>query len=362
MRILIFNWRDIKHPEAGGAEIHLHEIFKRIATEHEVVLVSSKFAGGNKVEIIDGIKVIRVGNKFLFNYAAFWYFMRKLRREKFDVIVDDISKVPLFTPLYTKKPLVAIDHHLHGRILFKELPPPLATYIYLLEKLMPMFYKKIPFVVVSRSTKEELMAKGIPEQKITIVYNGINPNSYAPGTKSAKPQVIYFGRVKKYKQIDQLVKAFCKVRKKIAGAELIVAGKGDYKELERLVRKLGLKSSVKLIGEVNDREKVKMLQRAWVFVTPSMKEGWAISVIEANACGTPAIAYNVPGLRDSINDGETGLLVPYSNIEELANAIVSILTDSELRQRLSSGALQWASNFSWDRSAAAFMDILPRVT
>ncbi len=362
MRILILNWRDINNPEAGGAEIHLHEIFKRIARGHEVVLVSSRFPGCKLEETIEGIRVIRVGSKFLFNYAAFGYFMRRLKGEKFDVVVDDISKVPLLVPLYVRKPVIAIDHHLHGNILFKELSLPLAIYIYLSEKLIPLFYKKAPFVVVSQSTKDELVAKGIPEQKIAIVHNGVDSNSYTSGPKAPTPQVVYLGRVKKYKQIDHLVKAFKVVRNKIAEVELIVAGRGDYNELKELVRRLELTSCVRLVGEVSEKEKAEILQKAWVFVTPSMKEGWAISVIEANSCGTPAIAYDVPGLRDSIKHRETGILVPYSNIDELANAIVEMLTDSQLRQELSSNALKWASNFSWDRSSREFMDVISSVT
>jgi glycosyltransferase involved in cell wall biosynthesis len=148
------------------------------------------------------------------------------------------------------------------------------------------------------------------------------------------------------------------VRNKIADVELIVAGRGDYDELRELVQELELTSCVRLVGEVSEKQKAEILQKAWVFVTPSMKEGWAISVIEANACGTPAIAYNVPGLRDSIRHRETGILVPYSNIDELANAIVEMLTDTQLRQELSSNALKWAANFNWDRSSQEFMNII----
>ena len=359
MKILIFNWRDIKNPEAGGAEVHLHEVFGRIAHRAEVTLVSSRFKGCQKSETIDGIKVIRVGNKFLFNFAAFWHYVSRLRNESFDIIVDDVSKVPLFTPLYVKKPLLAIIHHIHGKTLFKELPLPMALYIYYSERLIPTFYKKIPFVAGSKSTEEELIGMGIPESNIRNIRYATNHNVIASGSKSAKPRVTYFGRVKRYKQLDHLIKAFRIVRENIPQAGLVIAGKGDdYLTLERLVKECHLESCVELVGEVSEEEKIKFLQQAWIFVTTSMKEGWGITVLEANACGTPAVAYDVPGLRDSIKDGETGLLVRSGDIERLAQAIIKLLTDAELSERLGRNAIDWASSFSWDRSAEEFMRVI----
>jgi glycosyltransferase involved in cell wall biosynthesis len=356
MKILVFNWRDILNPEAGGAEVHLHEIFTRIAQEADITLISSRFKEAPKSETVDGIKIIRVGNKFLFNFAALWHYMTRLKRANFDIIVDDINKVPLFTPLYVKKPVLAILHHINEKTLFKELPLPMALYIYFAEKLIPIFYKKAPFIVVSNSTKAELIGMGIPSANINLIYNAIEHGRFAPRTKSPQPQVVYFGRVKRYKQVDHLLQAFRLVKEQIPDARLVVAGKGDdYPRLERLIKKWHLESHIKLVGEVSEAEKIKILQRAWVFVTASMKEGWGITVIEANACGTPAIAYDVPGLRDCIRHGETGLLVPYGDIERLAKATVRLLGNSELREKLSLSAVNWASTFSWEKSADEFM-------
>lgn len=179
MRILVFNWRDIKNLEAGGAEVHLQEIFKRIVKKgHEVILISSKFKGCRDSEIIDGIKVIRIGNKFIFNLAAAFYYLTKLRKEKFDIVVDDISKIPLGTPLYIKKPLVAIIHHVHGKTLFKELPFFVACCIWLLERLLIPLYKTKKIVPVSESTKRELVRMGIAAKNITVIPNGINYELY----------------------------------------------------------------------------------------------------------------------------------------------------------------------------------------
>jgi len=362
MKILIFNWRDILNPEAGGAEIHLHEIFRRIAQRADITLVSSKFEGCHKSETIDGIRVIRVGNKFLFNFAAWWYFVTRLKSETFDIIIDDINKVPLFTPLYVKTPVLAILHHINGKTLFRELPLPMALYIYFTEKLIPIFYRKSSFVVVSGSTKEELIGMGISKSKITVIHNAIDHNLLAPAPKSATPQVAYFGRVKRYKQVDHLLQAFKIVKEKITEARLVIAGKGDdYARLERLIEKWHLESCVELVGAVSETEKIKILQEAWVFVTPSMKEGWGITVIEANACGTPAVAYDVPGLRDSVVNGYSGLLVRYGDIDQLADTITTLLKDRDLREKYSHNALEWASRFSWDDAADAFELCLQRI-
>jgi glycosyltransferase involved in cell wall biosynthesis len=155
-----------------------------------------------------------------------------------------------------------------------------------------------------------------------------------------------------------LLYAFAKVISNVPQAELNIVGRGDYIELARLAESLGIKQSVKFIGEVSEEQKYEILKRAWIFVTTSMKEGWGLSVIEANYFGAPAVAYDVPGLRDSINDGVTGLLVPSGNIEELAKAIVKVLNDTELRERLSQNARSWASSFSYERTAEEFAKVI----
>lgn len=360
MKILAVNWRDIKNPEAGGAEIHLHEISKRlVAKGYEVFLISSKYGGCRNREIVDGIRIIRVGNKYLFNFAFMWYYLTKLGRVDFDVIIDDISKIPLCIPYYAKKPVVAVIHHIHGKSLFRELPFPIALYIYIMERLLiPIFYRSLTIVSVSKSTKEELIEIGLPSKNVRIINNGIE-NDLHPGMKSDIPIILYFGRVKKYKRLDHLIKAFKFVKEKMSNVKLIIAGKGDsYTALKSLASYLKL-DSVEFFGEISEDEKIEILQEAWIFVAPSEKEGWGITVIEANACGTPCIAYDVPGLRDSIIDEETGILVRADgNVEDLADAILMVLEDDELREKLSKNAFVYAKRFSWDISAEMFERVL----
>lgn len=367
MKILVQNWLDFIHPWAGGAEVQLHEILKRLVSKgHKIVLLSSKYKGC-KDEIIDGIHSIHIGNKLFFNWISILFYFIKFRYMDFDIIIDDYSKVPHF-PHYTKWSSVAIVHHIHGKIYFKELPRPLALYLYLIDRLLvPRFYKYSAIVTVSKSTKKELVEFGIPSKNIHVINNGINTDlvkeafNKNPRKKSNRAVVLYFGRVKKYKRLNHLLKAFKHVKKKISKAKLVIAGKGDnYKNLIQLSKKLGL-DSIEFRGAVSEEEKINLLKDAWVFVTPSIKEGWGITVIEANACGTPAIAYNVPGLRDSIKNGYNGLLVENGNIKALSNAIINLIEDIDLRRELSRNAKEWAKQFNWDKSAERFEKVLKNV-
>ncbi len=358
MRILCFNWRDITHPWGGGAEVFLHEITKRFVPEHEVVWFCGKYEGCREEDEIDGIRIIRRGERFSVYLHAMFNYLFRLRRQNFDIVIDSINGVPFFTPLFVRKPKVAIIHHLMKKdVFFRELPLPAAFVAWLAERMIPFLYRKVPVVTVSNSSRQEIAESGIPDEMLRIIHNAVEHEALGCGVKSARPVIAYVGRIKRYKQVDHLLQAFELVREAMPEAELVVAGRGGQ-NLKKLVGSNPNSNSITLAGEISEEEKAEILKRAWVFVSPSMKEGWGITVIEANACGTPAIGYNVPGLRDSIRDGETGLLVPHGDIEQLAKAIIAVLTDSELRARLSRNALEWSSRFSWDNSAEEFLEIL----
>lgn len=358
MKILVFNWRDIKNPEAGGAEVHIHEILKRLSRRgHKITLVTSYFKGASREEIVDGIRIKRVGNKYLYMFFAILYYLRARRRETFDVVIDDISKIPLFTPIYVRKPRIAIVHHVVKWAALYDANPLVALVIIVAWALMTLIYKRTPIVVVSESTRSELVKKGIPKSNVHVIHNGIDPEKYSPGAKSRDPLITYFGRIKKYKRIEHLIIAFRELKKEVPGLKLVIAGKGDYKPLKNPGDKLG----VKLIGEVPEERKVEILRKSWVLANPSIEEGWGITVIEANACGTPVVGYNVPGLRDSIKHGYNGLLVENGNIKALANALKEVLLDEQLRAKLCKNAVEWAKRFSWDEITTRFENLLTRV-
>lgn len=346
--------------------MHVREVAKRLVEQgNEVTLFCGKYHGCKEREVLDGVEIIRKGDPYTVYLHAMKEYLLRLRKRRFDCVIDDINGVPFFSLLYVKVPKVAIMHHLVKDIFFKELPWHKAVLGYLAEKTIRVVYHNIPFIAVSESTKKSLVEAGLPEENINVVYNGVDclvhkPN---PRTKSPFPHIVYVGRIKRYKNIDHLIKAMKHIidANQLNGVKLTIAGKGSFTELKNLAAELGLNDEVEFLGEVTEKEKVALLNKAWVYVTASSREGWGLTVIEANACGTPAIAYNVPGLRESIIDGQTGLLVQNVNEKALAAAIMQLLQNDHLRHSLSENALKYAKEFSWDKTANEFMNVLERV-
>lgn len=359
MKILVINWQCIKNPLGGGAEVHMHEIFKRIcAMGNTVVNLVSNFDGAPDYEVIDGIEVYRRGKRNTFNFSVPKEYKKLDKKYNFDIIVDDINKIPFYSPLFVHKPLLAISHHFFGKSIFKEAGLVAGLYVYTAEYLMKFVYRRTPFVVVSESTLDEFKDKGYSTDKFTIVQNAIDSSKfkYEVGEKNPFPTITYFGRIKKYKSVDHLFLAFAEVKQKINNARLHILGRGDFRPfLEELSNELGISDSVKFFGFVSDEEKVVELGKSHIVVNTSMKEGWGITNIEANAAGTPVVSADVPGLRDSVKVGSSGLLYPYADTEELARQLLNILSDSSLRDHLSHGAVEWAKQFSWDKSAEIMM-------
>lgn len=362
MKILLINWHDVKNPYSGGAEVHLHEIFSRIAqwgNEVELLCCSTP-----RHEVIDGIKVLRIGNRNNFNFYVPSAVRHLLAENKYDIVIEDINKFPFFTPLYVRNtPRLILIMHLFGPAIYKETNPIFGSYINFGERLVPILYRKEMFCVLSGSTKEELIAKGIPGNNISIISpalsSQLNPDF---SKKTPNPTILLYGRMKKYKRPDVAVYMMKDIVTKIPDAKLIVMGKGDYLlELIKLSQKLGLSASIKFLGFVPEDEKDKILQSVWVMVNPSLKEGWGITNIEANACGTPVVASNSPGLRDSVVDGETGFLVPQNDTNLLSKRVMDVLQDEKLRERLSLNAVKWAKSFSWDDASQKTLSLIKSI-
>ena len=366
MRILVVNWQDIKNPLAGGAEVHLHEVFSRIARMgHEVTLYCSSFPGAPHEESINGIKVIREGGRSLFNFRFLFTYLARFKHEHFDIVVDDMNKIPFFTPLYVKQPIYGITHHLFGKSIFLEVNAVLAMYVYLMERMAVWLYKRrrIPFIVGSPSTRTELESEHFPPEDVALVHYGVDDTLHTAtgAAKSPTPLIGYFGRLKKYKSVDHLLQALPIVVKQVPGLRVIIVGEGDDRSrLEAMANELGVSEIVEFTGFVPEEKKVECLQRMWFKVTTSSKEGWGLTVLEANACGTPVIASNVQGLRDAVKDNETGLLYTYGDVKDLSSKIQMVLTDFQLRDRLTRGAIEWAKQFDWEIAAKQTVELLKR--
>jgi len=366
MNILALNWQDLSNPQAGGAEVHLEELLRRIAGKgHKVTLFCSGYDSSLPEETIDGIKIIRRGNRFNFNLIAPFALRKLVKQNNYDVLVEDINKIPFYTPLYLSLPTLVVVPHLFATTVFKEINFLLGTYIYLAERPMVWIYKGRKFNVISESTADDISARGVDREDISIVHCGIDNDTYNfdPIVKKYKqPTVLYLGRIKKYKSIDDLIIAFDKVLKTVPEAQLKIVGAGDYlPKLKTLAGKLKIRDKVDFPGFVSLEEKVEILRRSHVAVYPSLKEGWGLTNIEANACGTAVVAANSPGLRDSVRPNETGFLYEYGRTEDLAEKLINILTDEETRNRLEKGGMEWSKKFNWDDAADKFLGILEMV-
>ncbi len=366
MRILAINWQDRKHPYSGGAEVHLHEIFSRLgARGHQVTLLCCGFDDAPAEEEYDNMRVIRRGGRLLFNWGVKRWTSDLFARESYDVVIDDINKIPFYTARFLEKPILGIVHHLFGKAIYREVDPVSATYVYLAERLVPRYYRQVPMMVVSESTRDDLISKGMNRDLISVVHNGIDLTQYTPGepvVKAENPTICFLGRIKRYKSIDHLLRAAAALRSEFPNLKVEIVGSGgDEARLKKIAAELGLSGITTFHGFTELERKVEIVRNSWVVVCPSIKEGWGLTNIEANACGTPVICADVPGLRDSARHDQTGLLYPYGDIAALTDRIRRILNDADVRMRLTRGALEWARRFSWDSAADRTEVLLNRI-
>jgi glycosyltransferase involved in cell wall biosynthesis len=353
VRLLLVNWQDRENPQAGGAEIHLHEIFGRLAARgHEITLLCGGWPGCAPTATLDGIHVIRVGTRHSFPFMARKYFERHLAAQHFDVLVEDVNKVPLYTPRWGGTKVVALVPHLFGSTAFKEFHIPVAAAVWLAERPLGRAYRGVPFQAISMSTAADLAERGVPRESIEVIYPGIDTVAYSPDetVRSPTPVFAYLGRLKRYKGVHLVIRAFAAMKHPTAVLE--IAGAGDFRGgLERLSASLDLGARVRFLGRIDEEEKLHLLRRAWALMLASPKEGWGITNLEAAACGTPVIASNSPGIRESVRDAETGFLVPHGDTRAMATAMLQLAHDPPLISVLGVRAREFAQTFTWERAA-----------
>ena len=358
MRILLVNWNDRENPEAGGAEIHLHELFRRIAKwGHEVHLIASGWPGCASHALVDGIQVTRIGGRHSFALRGRGAVRRALRERSLDVVIEDINKVPLFLPTLTRLPFVAIVPHLFGTTAFAEASAPMASIVWAAELPIPWVYRRAAFHAISESTRDDLVRRGIRAERIVVIHPGVDADRYHPdpGTpRAARPTFLYLGRLKRYKGVEFALRAVAAARQVRDDITLDICGQGDDRpRLERVAAELGLGDAVRFLGFVSEAEKRRLLRRAWAVVFASPKEGWGITNVEAAASGTPALASDSPGLRESVQHGVTGYLVPHGDSRALADRMLALAADRSLVDRLGHAARIFAEGLSWDSAALA---------
>jgi len=357
LRILIMNWYDAKHVWAGGAEQYIDQIAKRWAKEnHEVTFFCGNDTTQKRYEKIDGVSYIRRGGQFTVAIWAFLYYITKLRHS-FDVVIDVPKGVPFFTPLYTARPVICLIHQVHQDMFRTELRFPFRQLSMFLEAVaLPFVYRNEKIIAVSESTKKAVEKIGLGKRiPIEIINPGIEVQTVT-AEKTKHPSLLYLGRLRPYKFVDLLIIAASNAKVSVPQLTLTIAGRGeDEDRLKALVAKLDMKGYVTFAGKVSEEEKARLYSSHWINVQPSMVEGWGITNIEANYYGTPVIAANTDGLRDSIRDGYNGVLVAPQDPSSIEQAIISLSHNTRLRKKLSVNAKKWAGNFNWDKSADLFM-------
>ncbi len=357
LRILVMNWRCPKHPQAGGAEAYLFEMARRwVAAGHSVLWLTAGFPGSTPRDSIDGVTIRRVGGRASVYAFIPLYYLLRVRGRRFDAIVDSENGIPFFSPLYSRVPQLCVIYHVHRRVFEAHLPFPISKiFVWLELRAMPYVYRRARFVTISETTRDEMARYRISARAVPIVYVGVSAD-LVPAAKSPRPTILYLGRLKEYKRIDVLISALPLILARVPAAKLVIAGDGDQRApLTRLAAELGVSQHVEFAGYIDEPTKARLLAEAWVFANASSMEGWGISVIEANACGTPSVVADSPGLSVAVTDGVTGLV---ASPETMGERIATLLEDRPQRERLAGNALARSNAFSWDHSAAAMLDLI----
>jgi glycosyltransferase involved in cell wall biosynthesis len=364
VRILILNERDPRHPRAGGAETHVHEVFGRLAARgHAVTEWVSSFRGGAARDEIDAIRFERVAPLPIYYPRAAARCAAATRRGEFDVVVECLNKLPFLAPLYSARPVVGLCHHLFGATAFRQVAWPIALAVVAVERAIPRAYRRAPIVAISESTRDDLVARGIPAAQVEVQHPGIRrPDAQPEPIARREPIVVYVGRLEAYKRIEVVLDAVARLAPRHPALKLALLGRGaERARLERRAAALGIRERVEFAGFVSDAQRDAWLARARVCVCASRKEGFGLTVIESNALGTPNVASDAPGLRDTVRHGETGFLVPDGDVAQFADRIDALLGDDALAERMSRAALAWSQRFAWEHAAAAMEQSLARV-
>ncbi len=283
--------------------------------------------------------------------SAFRHYRRKISKD-FDIVVDEVNTVPFFTPLWAHVPTVMLIHQLAREVWWYESPFPLSGIGYLAEAQYLRFYHDVPVLTISASTRDDLRRLGF-RSSITIIPEGIEPITEVGASKPSEPTFLYVGRLAPSKRIEHIFNALARFRQVTGEGTLRIIGSGSQRyqqSLTRLARRLNIANDITFCGHVSSSEKHRLMAEAHAVLMTSVREGWGLVVTEANACGTPAIVYDVPGLRDSVRNELSGLVVP-PRPDSLCEAMIRLTTDQGLYARLSVEGKRWSSMFSFDETA-----------
>ena len=358
-RVLILQWRDLDDPDAGGSEVHSHNIAEIWAEKGlQVTFRTSSVEESLRSISRSGYASVRSGGRYgVFLAAPMDVLTSRLGR--FDALVEVWNGVPFMTPLLTRGPNMAFLHHQHGPLWDVAFPRPLAGFGRFLErKIFPNFYRSTPIVTLSESSRSELSSVlGFRQKSIHVVEPGISHSFHPSLNKSEFPLVVIAGRLSPYKQIDRVINVINKVRSTVPNVKLEIIGEGpDYGRIRNVIESLPDGSWVSLRGRVSENELVDTYQRAWVTASASLSEGWGMTLTEAARCGTASVASNIPGHVDAVSNGVSGYL--FDNDDEFEKHLVSLLSSRDNAISLGESAAEWSSRFTWEKAATESFRVL----
>ncbi|PIT88930.1 MAG: glycosyltransferase family 1 protein [Candidatus Levybacteria bacterium CG10_big_fil_rev_8_21_14_0_10_36_7] len=361
MKILLLNWRDPLNPDSGGAEIVTLEHAKAwVQHGHDVIWFTSRFKNSSKEEDLNGIKIVRYGNVMtVYFYAFFYYFFSG---NKFDLVIDEIHGIPFFTPLYVKKPKIAFIHEVAGEIWNYMLPFPLNLIGRLTEFLYLKIYKNMHFWTDANSTIDELVKNGIKRENCVAISCAISNKTLSKiPVKENVPTFIFVSRLVRMKGIEDVIDAFSLILEKENKARLWIVGGGSdvyVKFLKNMTDKKGLSSKVKFWGKVDERKKLELMSKAHILLHASVKEGWGLVVIEAASQYTPSVVYDVAGLRDSVKNSKTGVVISENNPKKLAEEALFLYKDKERYQKYQEQGVNWSRSLSWKNITSQSLNMI----
>jgi glycosyltransferase involved in cell wall biosynthesis len=357
-RVHALQWRDLDDDEAGGSEVHADEVLRRWAAAGLDVTLRTSAARSQPAEVLrHGYRVVRRGGRHtVFPRAVAAEVLRRTGPR--DALIEIWNGVPWLSPLWCRGPRVTWLHHIHGPMWDQVLPGPLAHLGRFLETdLAPRCYRTTQVVTLAEPSRDEIASHGVPRAQIHVVPPGVDPVFSAGGPRHPRPLIVSVGRLAPVKRFELLIAAAAEARRTVPDLELVIVGEGyERPRLEALCRDLDAERWVSLPGRVPLTELVALYRRAWVLASASLAEGWGMSLTEGAACGTPAVATAVTGHRHAVQDGVSGILVEAP--AELGSALGALLRDDDRRAALGRGALAWAAQLTWDRTADDLLVIL----
>jgi len=370
MNFIWFTWKDIKHPLAGGAEVVNEELARRLVADgHSVLFVVGGFKGGAQEEERDGFKIIRLGNRYFVYLQAYRYYRKNLVGWA-DLVIDEINTVPFFAKFYVKEKNILFVHQLSRVIWFYEMFFPLSLVGYLLEPLYLRLLSDRQVITVSESSRQDLLEHGFKKENISIISEGIKLapvrelESYLPAGRQVKyeaPTILCLGAVRPMKRTLDIVEAFLIAKVNIPDLRFKISGDTSGKYGKKVLAKIHSSEyadAIEVLGRVSDEEKIELMKKSHVLAVASIKEGWGLVVTEAASQGTPAVVYNVDGLRDSVRHNETGLICKFNKPDYLALNIINILSDMANYERLRRNAWEWSREINFEKSYAEFLKFI----